>query len=143
MICLHFPHPCTAPVRLFELEDRKELGDRDRGHNCGPEVLEWRLLESQVCRHINVATKEWVKVLAHKDAQSCKHRNTAVLQLDLPVEEKLLPVHGGAEPKRVKVVHRCTDTRHELLFLLHFINHLDQPLLGFCVHEVPARDDLG
>merc|ERR1719240_582683 len=54
VVFFHCPHLASFLARILELEDRKDLGDGNRCHDCGPEVLQGCLLESNIRRHINV-----------------------------------------------------------------------------------------
>merc|ERR1719160_1484805 len=97
----HRPRPIRKllVVRSHVVEGllRENLWDGDCRHNCRPEVLQRRLLESDVGWHVDVATKERMELLAHKYAQRCEHRNTAVLQLDFAVKEKFALFAIGGE----------------------------------------------
>jgi len=68
-LVVFFHCPRLTSFRILEAEDRKDLRDGNGRHDCGPESLQRCLLESNVSRHINVAAKEWVELLAHKYAK--------------------------------------------------------------------------
>jgi len=73
VVFFHCPH--LALARILELEDREDLRDGNRCHHCGPEVFQRCLLESDIRRHVNVTTKERVKLLAqvYPKLQALRH----------------------------------------------------------------------
>merc|ERR1719159_968473 len=81
-------------------------------------------------------------LLANEPAQGRKHRYTAMLQLNLAVEEKLTRTHGGAKAKWVEEVHWCGDASNDAVFFLHLVEHLQQFPLLFSVYEIPSGGDL-
>jgi len=136
VVSFHFPILGGKWILLswiFEGEDGEDLWDCNCCYDCWPEGLKRRLLESKICWHVNVPTEEWVELLGHKDAQGCKHRNSAVLQLNLTVKEKLTPRDVSREAKWVEIA-QTGDTCQETFFGLDLIEHFGQLLLGLDVH---------
>merc|ERR1719451_174906 len=74
---------------IVEAEDGQDFKNTNRQDNRTPECLQWSLLERQVRWLIDIASKEWMELLSHKEAQRSKHTHAAVFQLHFTVEPDL------------------------------------------------------
>eukprot|EP00962_Isochrysis_galbana_P048034 scaffold19910_cov145-Isochrysis_galbana.AAC.3 len=75
--------PWLAAEWRVEGEDGEHLHHGDGDDHGGPEGLQRGLLERDVGRYIDRATKERMELLADEEAERRKHRDAAVLQLHL------------------------------------------------------------
>merc|ERR1719240_771750 len=61
-LVVFFHRPLLAGGWILKGEDRIDLRDGNRSHDCGPEVLARSLLESQVRWHVYVTAEQRVKL---------------------------------------------------------------------------------
>merc|ERR1719231_371481 len=105
-----------AVLRVLEGEDREDLEHGKRENHGEEGRLKGRLLEGDVGRHVDVATKERVELLADEEAERGKHRDAAMLDLCFPVEPDLALGDALllAVAERVEETERTGDARHGL-----------------------------